>query len=678
MKPVLEILEQRISETLLRVSGLENCPAIVRPAADAKFGDYQANGIMPAAKRLKINPRQLAEKVAAQLNISDICQTPQIAGPGFINLCLKTEFIENRLLQIFADAARLGIDKTEQPQTVVVDYSGPNIAKEMHVGHLRSTIIGDAIARILDFQGHNVIRQNHIGDWGTALGKVILGLWHMCMAEKHGGKAYYENELIEINTHKNNKLELSKILNRIRDRHEKDWEEDFEGKRGNGNKHFGPFLINLKGRKKKEIWEKITTLYQYVNILEELSIGMGMMIPTRKKKKTYQINEDPFEYVLIPYESLSRHITAMLQNIDDEDNEQEKEAWQLVRNISLDYCHEIYERLNVLLTINDVRGESDYRKELKSIVEGLLNKGLAKISDGAVCVFLKDFKNKEGEELPFIIQKSDEAHLYATTDLEAIRFRLKEIGAKRVIYVTDARQTLHFKMLFAVVKMVGWADDSVKLEHVTFGTMLGDNGKPFKTRSGENVSLKILLDEAVQRAKTVADEKNPDLPEQQKQEIAQAVGIGAVKYADYSNNRDSDYVFSFDKMLAMEGNTAPYMQYAYARIRSIERKAGPNWEEELAGIREINLTDSAEIEVAKIIIRYDQTIEAAAAGCRPNFLTAYLYDLAQVFSRFYNACPVLQAGPDARPSRLLLCELTARTIEHGLCQLLGINVPDRM
>jgi arginyl-tRNA synthetase len=592
MKPVLDILEQQISEVLLKITGLETCPAIVRPTADGRFGDYQVNGIMPAAKQIKSNPRQLAEKVVAELNISDICQAPEIAGPGFINLRLKPEFLAKALLEIYGDK-NLGIEKTSNPQTVVVDYSGPNIAKEMHVGHLRSTIIGDCVSRMLECLGHKVIRQNHIGDWGLQMGMVIY--------------AIEEYELTQ----------------------------DIPKK--------GDFGLDYN-----------------LEVLENLY-----------KKVSAQIKDDPDIERKVKQRTVELHNQEPLALVQ----------WRKAKEITLNECHRLYKQLDVILGTEHEQGESFYAdkladviKELKELPEG---KGAVE-SEGAVCVFPEGFKGKDSEPLPFIIQKSDGAFLYATTDLAAIRFRLKELNANRVIYVTDARQALHFKMLFAVVKMAGWADENVKLEHVTFGTMLGADGKPFKTRTGGTVKLAELLGEAVERARAVVEEKNPELSKEQKEKIAQTVGIGAVKYADYSNNRDSDYMFSFDKMLAMDGNTAPYMQYAYARICSIERKAGPIWEKELAGIKEINLTDPAEQALARQLVQYSQAILNAAADCRPNYLTGYLYELSQAFSRFYNACPVLQSEGQTRAARLLLCDVTARTIRHGMTELLGIEVPDQM
>ncbi len=580
MKLILDILEQRVSSALSKVAGLGDCPAMVKQTADARFGDYQANGVMGAAKQIKANPRQLAEQVVAALDISDICDKPEIAGPGFINLRLTPSFLSRCLMEIHRDD-HLGIQKAADRQTVVVDYSGPNIAKEMHVGHLRSTIIGDCIARMLDCLGHNVIRQNHIGDWGTQFGMLLR----------------YMKDVADLG-------ELSDI----------------------------------------------ETFY--------------------KQAKTHFDADAKFA-------DESREYVVKLQSGDTD----AIKKWETICDITLRHCQELYDHLNIKLNRSNVRGESFYNDKLPWVVKDLRDQGLAVESEGAVCVFPEGFKSKEGQPLPFIIQKSDGAFLYATTDLAAMRFRLKDLGARRIIYVTDARQMLHFKMLFAVARMAGWADDSVKLEHITFGTMLGADNKPFKTRTGGTVKLAELLDEAVERAMNVVEEKNPDLPLEQKQQIARAVGVGAVKYSDYSNNRDSDYIFSFDKMLAMDGNTAPYMQYAYARIKSIERKAvqnGLDVKSEIQGIQEIRLDDPAEIELAKHLVRYGQSIINAASDCRPNYLTTYLYDLSGAFSRFYNACPVLGAEGVIRSTRLLLCDITARTIRHGMTELLGIEVPEQM
>jgi len=590
MKSITDTLEQRISQAIGKVTGQKGCPALVSVSKNPKFRDYQANGVMAAAKKIKTNPRQLAEQIVAELDIDDICQPPEIAGPGFINLRLKDEFVAGRLLEINSDKDRLGIEKVKMPKTVVVDYSGPNIAKQMHVGHLRSTIIGDCISRMVEFEGHTVVRQNHIGDWGTQFGMLCT--------------------LLEEKVHKASKDEG---------------------------------LLNIS-----QTLEDLEKFYQEAKLKDDTD------------------------------EEFAKEARAAIAGLHHGE-EYWLNSWKDIVRESRNHYQPIYGRLAVKLTPEDERGESFYADKLADVVEQLEAKKLATKSDGAVCVFPGDFKNKDGDPLPFIIQKSDGAFLYATTDLAALRFRINELKADKIIYVTDARQALHFNMLFETAKMAGWTDN-IDLTHVTFGTMLGTDGKPFKTRTGGTVKLKDLLDEAVQRATAVVEEKNPDLPEEQKKEIAQAVGIGAVKYADYSNNRNSDFVFSFDKMLAMEGNTAPYMQYAYARIKSIERKTESkvDIENELAGIDSLTFSDEAEKELGKMLIRYDQAIAVAAEECRPNYLTGYLYDLAQTFSRFYNACPVLKAEADQRVIRLLLCDLTARTIKHGLTELLGIEVVEQM
>lgn len=669
MKAVIEILEDRISAAMAAVSGQSGCAAIVQPATDAKFGDYQANGVMALAKQLKTDPRKLAEDVVEKSELDDICQPLKVAGPGFINLRLKPEFIAANLLQINKDADRLGIDKTLKPQTIVVDFSGPNIAKQMHVGHLRSTIIGDCIWRILEFLGHNIKPQNHVGDWGTNFGMVILGLWHICMAERRNeNNQYYKTELEELKTHARDKNSLEALCQQIRNRHEEDWREDSLNELGDGEKVFYPFLKSLIKSKPDHIWPKMLSAYQYINLLEEFAKGMDLTISTRQAG-------------IISYELLSRHVTAMTQDYKNKKNEQEFKAWEFIRELTLEKCNEIYKRLNVKLTNEHVRGESFYKDMLPDVVAKLKKKKLAVESEGALCVFPEGFKNKEGERLPLIVQKSDGAYLYATTDLAAIRYRVKQLKADRIIYVTDARQSLHFEMVFATAKMAGWAKPETELIHVTFGSVLGEDGKPLKTREGENVKLKELLDGAIERAKAIVEEKNPELKLDEKKKIAKAVGIGAVKYADYSNNRTSDYIFSFDKMLAMDGNTAPYMQYAYARVQSIRQRGqerGIEADKEIAGLKAVSLAGPSELDLAKHLIRYGEAIEAAAADYRPNYLTAYLYELAQKFSAFYTNCPVLDAGPDKRPTRLLLCDLTAKTIRHGLSKLLGIKVVEQM
>jgi len=588
---IIEILSTRVRDAIKAATGLEADP-LLRISADSRFGDYQANGIMAIAKQAKSNPRALAAQVVEKLDVADICETPEIAGPGFINFRLKPAFLAARLMEVKSDPTRLGISPTQNHTKVVVDFSGPNIAKQMHVGHLRSTIIGDAICRLLAFEGYDVIPQNHIGDWGTQFGMLIAYLKH----------------------------EYPKII-------------------------------------ENPASAKISDLEEFYRKAKELCDADPNFAKTAREEVI----------------RLHNHYPATLA------------VWRHIVDESRNHYQPIYDTLGARLNKDNERGESFYADRLAPVVQELKDKGIAVESDGAVCVFAPGFVSKEGNPLPLIIQKSDGAFLYATTDLAALKFRVQELGAKKIIYVTDARQELHFKMVFAVAKMAGWVPDDVSLEHVTFGSVLGEDGKPFKTRSGENVKLRDLLDEAVSRAKKVVEEKNPELPEENKNDIAAAVGIGAVKYADYSNNRTSDYVFSFDRMLAMEGNTAPYMQYAYARVKSIGRKATKNdpaaaayLSLEIANIQKVVLTEPAEIELAKILCRYDEAIYSAAYDLRPNFLTAYLYDLAGKFSIFYTQCKVIGADPKNRPTRLLLCDLTAKIIAHGFNDLLGIKVVEQM
>jgi len=615
MKPTINILEERISAAMATATGRDDCAAIVRSSTDPKFGDYQANGIMPLAKSLKTNPCKLAEDVVGNLDLCDICEPPEVAGPGFINLRLKPVFLTDRLLEINRHIAKLGIDKTPKPKTIVVDFSSPNIAKQMHVGHLRSTIIGDCICRILECLGHKVIRQNHIGDWGTQFGMLV---WSIITKQEDPSIGVAIQRLFEqASFAMEDDTNIRSIEQAVRSFHISDLES---------------FYRDAK----------------------------------------HEFDSDPV---------FQRQAKKRVVELHDGSNRLTLEIWRHIVDESRRHYQPIYDTLSVNLRKEHERGESSYNDMLPDVVAELKQKDLAEDSDGAICVFPEGFKNKEGQPLPFIIQKSDGAYLYATTDLAALRYRIDELKANAIIYVTDARQKLHFEMLFAVAKMAGWVSDDIELSHVMFGSILGDDGTPLKTRAGENVKLKELLDEAVERAKTIVEEKNPELSPDKKEEIARAVGIGAVKYADYSNNRTSDYVFSFDKMLAMDGNTAPYMQYAYARIKSIERKAQTkdvDIEDELADLQALSLTDTAELDLTKYLIRYGEAIQAAAADYRPNYLTAYLYELAQKFSAFYTNCPVLKAEPAKRPTRLLLCDLTAKTIKHGLSELLGIEVVEQM
>ena len=567
-------LDGRLSAALSAVAGTD-LPAVVVPSARRRFGDYQANGVMAAAKRLRTNPRALAEKVLAEADLADLAASLEVAGPGFINIRLRDEWIARQLQHALGDE-RLGAERPDPPRTVVVDYSHPNVAKEMHVGHLRSTIIGDALARVLEFLGHRVIRQNHIGDWGT---------------------------------------------------------------------QFGMLLAHLA--------ESGTS----VEALDDLEAFY------RQAQQRFQTDER--------FAEAARRYVVRLQSGDAE----VLRAWRGFIEASLRHCQRIYERLGVSLTRCDVRGESAYNDDLPKVVADLQQAGLIVDSQGAKCVFLEELRDSSGEITPVIVQKSDGGYLYATTDLAALRYRVNTLGADRILYVVDARQSLHLRQVFAVARAAGWVGQNVSLEHLPFGTMLGSDGRPFKTRAGGTVRLMDLLDEAERRALELVREKSPDLPDSQQRRIARAVGIGAVKYADLAQNRASDYVFSYEKMLSLEGNTAPYMQYAYARIRSIFRKAGPVGDD-LAGAA-IALDTPAERDLAVRLLQFPETVEAVGQECLPNLLCAYLYDLAGAFTGFYENCPVLQSDEPLRRSRLALCELTARTIRTGL-DLLGIETIEQM
>ena len=578
-------LDYRIRQALT-AAGAADAPALVSPSAKPEFGDYQANGVMAAAKKLKTKPRDLAEKVIAALDLSDLAEKVEIAGPGFVNITLKSDWLGEQLTTAAGDE-RLSVDKADAPQRVVIDYSSPNLAKEMHVGHLRSTIIGDALALTLEFLGHEVKRQNHVGDWGTQFGMLIA----------------YEEE----------------------------WTRD-------------QYPASPPG--------EMPTSYKWtIPDMEEFY---------RQAKKRF--DEDP------EFADKAREYVVRLQAGDPDI----RHKWENVVQESVNHCFAVYRELCVKLQSDDICGESFYNNDLPKVIADLKAKGLLTESDGAQCVFLDEFKNKDGDTQPFIVQKTDGGYLYATTDLSAVRHRVGQLHGERLLYVTDSRQAFHFKQLFAVAEAAGFVPQGVALEHVPFGMMLGEDRRPFKTREGGTIKLMDLLDEAVKRAGEMVAEKNPDLDETERDEVARAVGIGAVKYADLSQNRASDYVFSWDKMLSLEGNTAPYMQYAYARVRSIFRKA------ELTDVTgQIALTEPGERLLGVRLLQLAETLDSVAGECLPNILCSYLYDLAGAFMIFYETCPVLKADEPARTSRLMLADLTAKTIKLAL-DLLGIDTVERM
>ncbi len=558
---------------------------MIRPCADPKFGDYQANGIMAVAKRLKQNPRAIAEKVIAQLKVTGVSEPPTVAGAGFINFRLKPGFVAEHIAAAAKDE-RLGVPAVAQPKTVVIDFSSPNVAKQMHVGHIRSTIIGDCLARVMRFLGHHVVTDNHIGDWGTQFGMLILG-W----------KRFRDDEAL-----------------------------------------------------KKDPLAELERLYKLVNGREDL--------------------RDDAKAELVKLQRGDAENTAI---------------WKSFIDLSMQEFAETYRRLGV--SFDHTYGESFYNPLLKDVVEELKHHNIARESDGAICVFFED--NQElRTAAPLLVQKADGAFLYGTTDMATLKYRIDQWHPDEIIYVTDARQQLHFKQVFAAARK--WLKPVPDLRHVYFGSILGEDGKPLKTREGAPVKLTQLLDEAEERALAVVTEKNPELAIDARQAIARAVGIGAIKYADLSQNRTTDYVFSWAKMLAMTGNTAPYMQYAYVRVQSIFRKArgegevyppkaAPEATRAPAEPRssQVLLEHPAELDLAKHILRFPETLHAVAEDDKPNWLTSYLYDLSNKFSTFYENCPVLQSEEPTRSSRLVLCRLTADVIKRGL-NLLGIDVIEQM
>ena len=566
---IRSLLSQRIEAafTALGLSG----QALLQSASRPEFGDYQANGVMAAAKRAGKNPREVAQAVIDAIDLDGIASDLSVAGPGFINITLAPQFIAN---------AATSPQPSADPQRVVVDYSGPNLAKEMHVGHLRSTIIGDCIARVLESLGHTVIRQNHVGDWGTQFGMLLT-----FMAEQGAAS---------------------------------DSLADLE--------HF-----------------------------------------YRQAKQRFDTDDD--------FQTRSRQAVVQLQSGDADMLVQ----WQKFIEISMSHCQSLYDRLGIDLSAADMDGESSYNDDLKNTIEHLDAQGLLTESDGAQCVFLDEFKNKEGETQPIIVQKSDGGYLYSTSDLACLRRRIGNFKADRVLYFVDARQALHFKQVFAVADAAGISNPQVQLVHMPFGTMLGKDNKPFKTREGALVKLSELLDEAISRASTLLQEravqsKNPDIDDDELAALAEIIGIGAVKYADLSKNRTSDYVFDWDQMLSFDGNTAPYLQYAYSRTRSIFSRG----DVDVAALPEHVVSEGEpERRLAVAIAGYQDLLEQVAQEGYPHQLCAYLYDLAGRFTQFYEQCPILTSDDAVKTRRLTLTKQTGDVLANGLT-LLGIRVAERM
>ncbi|CAN5533183.1 arginine--tRNA ligase [soil metagenome] len=646
MHTIASQIESAFRDAIRQAFNIDADPIIV-PSQNDKFGDYQSNASMGLAKKLpeKTNPRAVAEQVLAKLDLSAMVdEKPTIAGPGFINVRLSPTWL-SRQLAVIAQDARLGVEPTQHPKTVIVEYSAPNIAKQMHVGHIRSTVIGDALARVYQFLQHRVIRQNHIGDWGTQFGKVILAIWHLCMAEHLGEPDWPHAMGAALAAAKNDPAQRAQLIAEIAGRHQAYLDSDPDG-----DHVFEPFLKN----RFRPSLEQIEPVYQFVSAVEDAPEAKSIQI-THGKHGTAKLSDQ------------SKLITSFLQK----GSEQETIAWKKVRAVTLEAGQQIYNRLGVLLTNEDVRGESFYDPMLRDVVDDLRKAGVAEDSEGATVVFVDG-----PEKSPLIIEKSaGHGFLYATTDLAAIRYRATVLKANRVLYVVDARQTQHFRQVFETARRAGWGRDT-QYEHAAFGTVLGADGKPMKTREGDNIKLSELLDEAEARGYQLVTEKAGErevaMDEAQRRAIGCAVGIGAIKYADLSKDRTTDYVFSWDSMLATTGNTGPYLQYAYARIRSIFRKAGAgvSWDS-------IKLESPYELALAKQILRLTDVIELVARELRPHHLCNYLFELATKFSGFYENCPVLQSDDATKASRLALCDLTARTLAMGL-NLLGIEHPEQM
>ncbi|EBB4096611.1 arginine--tRNA ligase [Salmonella enterica] len=572
------LLSEKVSQAMIAAGAPADCEPQVRQSAKVQFGDYQANGMMAVAKKLGMAPRQLAEQVLTHLDLSGIASKVEIAGPGFINIFLEPAFLAEQVQQALA-SDRLGVSQPTR-QTIVVDYSAPNVAKEMHVGHLRSTIIGDAAVRTLEFLGHHVIRANHVGDWGTQFGMLIA--WLEKQQQENAGDMA---------------------------------------------------LADLEG------------FY-------------------RDAKKHYDEDE--------AFAERARNYVVKLQSGDA----YFREMWRKLVDITMTQNQITYDRLNVTLTRDDVMGESLYNPMLPGIVADLKAKGLAVESEGATVVFLDEFKNKEGDPMGVIIQKKDGGYLYTTTDIACAKYRYETLHADRVLYYIDSRQHQHLMQAWTIVRKAGYVPDSVPLEHHMFGMMLGKDGKPFKTRAGGTVKLADLLDEALERARRLVAEKNPDMSADELEKLANAVGIGAVKYADLSKNRTTDYIFDWDNMLAFEGNTAPYMQYAYTRVLSVFRKA--DIDEQALASAPVIISEDREAQLAARLLQFEETLTVVAREGTPHVMCAYLYDIAGLFSGFYEHCPILSAENDAvRNSRLKLAQLTAKTLKLGL-DTLGIETVERM
>ncbi len=612
---------------------------------------------MPLGKRLGRPPRKIAEQLLSRLEVSDLCDQPEVAGPGFINLRVRDTWLVEQL-QKMAHDDHLTVAPAEAPQTYVLDYSSPNVAKPMHVGHIRSTVIGDALCNVLRRLGHRVISDNHIGDWGTQFGMIIYGYKHFAKqldmeegtVEQLGRLYRLVHQLLEDQTARNEKIptveqQIVEQAARLEEMHDQTVVE--------GDKE--------RKKEAKRLRQAEARLVELRATLDDLRRLVGA------------VDADPLLVKLSgEHSELGAAVLAETAALHAGDSTN-RALWERFLPACRAEMDETYQRLGV--TFDHTLGESFYHDRLAAVVDDLTTRGLVRESDGAACVFL------EGYDAPLIVRKRDGAFLYATTDLATIQYRMEQWSPDAILYVVDHRQSLHFEQMFATARR--WGYDHVELEHIRFGTVLGENGRPYKTRTGTAVGLGGLLDEAVERAYQIVcandDARDrPLLDEAERQQVAKRVGIGAIKYADLAHNRESDYVFSYDKMLAMTGNTAAYMQYSYARVRSIFTKGDIDLQQLRNSSASILLDRPEERALAVSLLQFSETLERVATDYRPNHLTAYLFELASKYSSFFENCPVLKADDASlRDSRLRLCDLTARTLASGL-QLLGIQVVERM
>jgi arginyl-tRNA synthetase len=654
---VLALLKSRFEPPLasfgLAADGLPVLLGMIRPAQDAKFGDYQANFAMMLGKTLGKPPREVASQIAAETNLNELCLPPEIAGPGFINLRLRDDWLAEQLNAAVSDE-RLGVALAEKPRTIVIDYSSPNVAKPMHVGHIRSTVIGDALCRTLRFLGHRVFSDNHLGDWGTQFGMIIYGYKHFA-----DGGAFQANPVAELSR-------LYKLVHKLVDYRESLAALPVTRQRLAEKQCEVEWLkpqpkTGDKGADKKTAQSLAKAQEQAGELAKEIE-SLNQRIAAVDGDST--LAKLAAQHTTIDQAVLEE--TAKLHAGDAEN----LRLWHEFLPHCRDEIARVYRRLDVQFDYE--YGESFYHDVLAGVVEDLRKQGLAQDSQGAVCVFL------DGFDAPMIVQKKDGAFLYSTTDLATIRYRMNEWQPDAILYVVDHRQSDHFDKLFAVARRWGYQD--VELTHIKFGTVMGADGKPYKTREGTAEGLESLLNEAVSRAAVVVAENDTQnqLSADERQQVAEVVGVGGLKFADLLHNRTSDYEFSYDKMLLTNGYTATYMQYSYARCASIFRKGGFDRAALRTSGAKIVLGQPAERALGLQLVRLSEALAEIEADYLPHHLTAYLFDLAKAYSTFFEQCPVLKAeSENIRNSRLLLCDLTARTIKLGL-ELLGIRVVEKM